>query len=254
MADFTKNMDSAVSTLITERETWEKGTYAASNAELYNILAQCYELYTLVKTSKSHYTEFKELYKLRKYVETLRTSTEVKIIRMIFGGSGAREFTYARVLKVAHDEMQAGQTLQNFIISRGGIEEIRRAKNFKKYTGMTEEQYRKLAEEHVSGFAVESSYQLPNYFKDSALEGNKYAVAIAHVDEHSKAHIVHTSCNATLVKRALAVAGREIDTRETDDDAESLAEIDAKNKANKFAMLSKKQTQKNVEAAMAIAA
>lgn len=122
----------AFTTLIQQREIWEAGVYAASNTQLYDLLGRCIDVYAKVKRSTELSRGLNGLLEKRGFKFTSSTSTEVKLLRAVFGDPADpdkfknRIYGYARVLDVAHKQGITGDQLPAFISDNGGIEGILR--------------------------------------------------------------------------------------------------------------------------------
>lgn len=107
---------------------WEDNQQRASNDVLYGLLEDCLNLYKDTQAFKDVRKNFLKLYDSKFAKAKDGTSIMTKIVRITFGTNQKnRNYGYARVLTIADKEMKPAQTLRQFIVSAGGIEEIRRA-------------------------------------------------------------------------------------------------------------------------------
>lgn len=107
---------------------WEDNQQRASNDVLYGLLDDCLNLYKDTQLFKDVRKNFLKLYDSKFAKAKDGTSIMTKIVRIVFGNKQKnRNFGYARVLTIADKEMKPGQSLRQFIVSAGGIEEIRRS-------------------------------------------------------------------------------------------------------------------------------
>lgn len=107
---------------------WEDNQQRASNDVLYGLLDDCLNLYRDTQLFKDVRKNFLKLYDSKFAKAKDGTSIMTKIVRVVFGTKQKnRNFGYARVLTIADKEMKPGQSLRQFIVSAGGIEEIRRS-------------------------------------------------------------------------------------------------------------------------------
>ena len=95
------NISTWIDSLATKRETWENGTYKASNEELYVLLDECVDLFKEVRVHRSLVKKLNLILEEREIMMRSNTSLATKIVRLIFGDCGKRAYTYARVLTVA---------------------------------------------------------------------------------------------------------------------------------------------------------
>ena len=120
--------------LVAARKAWEIGTYTASNNELYAILGKCYALYFDLrgndKDSKAARKELDAVMCNLGYSFKQETHMLTKLVKFVFGAVDRRRVsTYGLVLRAAlADEIKA-DGIPAFIISGGGVEQIRRRKS-----------------------------------------------------------------------------------------------------------------------------
>ena len=115
-----------------KRMTWETTVYAKSNEGLYDLLAKCLQLFNdkfLTASDEDRKTLRTEVGALLKTdgVKVQRNSTTLTMfIRFVFGSSSKRTHVYAYVLKAAISHEVSAANLPSFILTNGGIEEIKR--------------------------------------------------------------------------------------------------------------------------------
>lgn len=107
MTNTTENkfkLSNIVDELIAQRQKWEQGTYAASNAELYTLLGNTLELFLKVRSNVGLSKAVTDLLNTYSIQHNSSTSLALKIVRLVFVGKGRektienRAYTYARVL------------------------------------------------------------------------------------------------------------------------------------------------------------
>ena len=123
-----------LSALSAQRENWEANAYRTSNAELYNILQQCYavdwEMSHTLHLAKEMRDGIKEYAASIGYTFKDGTSVMNRIVRCVFGNiTRSRISTYATVLKEAKKQMIAIDDIPSFIENGGGVQEIRLSKS-----------------------------------------------------------------------------------------------------------------------------
>ena len=120
--------------LVAARKAWEIGTYVASNNELYAILGKCYAFYFDLrgndKAAKAARAELDDVMCKTGYSFKQETHMLTKLVKFVFGAVDRRRVsTYGLVLRAAlADEIKA-DGIPAFIISGGGVEQIRRRKS-----------------------------------------------------------------------------------------------------------------------------
>lgn len=224
MIETTMHLDRAFEVLVAARETWEAGTLAASNLELYGLLSHSLDVLTRIKRSVELGRGLNKLLEARGFKVKEGTSTEVKLVRAIFVDPQHQErhknrlFTYARVLKVAFDAGVAGAALPDFIIKHGGIDEIRRNDPANVSRKVQDEVQRSAAEgtlKQANFKPLHAGIPLsPQLQPDS---DQYFSVALVRKDDSTSCSIVFGSNKASLVKELLALAAKDMDLKEEED-------------------------------------
>lgn len=194
------------------RSAWENGAYKTSNDQLYQILADDYDVVTQLKTDKVARKELKS-YMLREGV-SMRAGTciEAKVIRVTFGAESVRASSYVKVLKVARDEMKTGTNLPTFIHERGGIEEIRRtAKDGISKADQALKNLETAERELAHATPVGRRFKAEASLQPGADASNSYSIALVRKDADGQSAIVWGSGKETLVNAALKEAGKELE-------------------------------------------
>jgi hypothetical protein len=83
-------LGSAFVSLVTARQSWQAGSFAASNAELYAILGATLDVLYRVKRFTELARGLNELLKTYGFTFTDATSTEVKLLRAVFADPAKR--------------------------------------------------------------------------------------------------------------------------------------------------------------------
>ena len=147
MTTITKTqLNNTLNALIAQRELWQNGTYAKANAELCAILEKCGEIYAALKADKKNARAFNAIADELGVAFNKGTSLALKIVRIVFGAQTNREFAYARVIKVWFAERADEQTLTNFVIEHGGVENVRRKVGNTTASKLSAEDYKDIAE------------------------------------------------------------------------------------------------------------
>lgn len=204
--------------LVKQRETWEAGTYAASNAELYALLGQTLTLLYRVK----HFTELSRglngfLTKLG-FTFTDATSTETKLLRAVFCDPAKpnqykqRIYVYARVLSVAFEAKITGDQLPAFIAEHGGIDEIRRHDPKTASKADKEKLAVHIAEKTLTVSSVPTIAVGIKLTADlQPADDQQFSLALVRKEVDGTGSIVFGTNNKALVRSVLGIAGRKID-------------------------------------------
>ena len=90
-----------LTSLSSQRSTWEAGSYKQSNDELYAILDGCHRLLGELRASTKSRKQLNAALEQAGFPVQSNTSLELKVVRAVFGTDGHRAFGYVRVLQVA---------------------------------------------------------------------------------------------------------------------------------------------------------
>jgi hypothetical protein len=205
-------IESHTENLIAKRKAWEEGTYKRSNEELYQLLSDCLDFYSeiygkpsQIKALNHHLTQQKIEYKES-------TNLGTKIVRLVFDSNFQRRvYTYAKVIDVAHKEMKYGQTLSDFITSRGGVEEIRKTKPDGKSPAQLRGEHIETAKEALSLSAplVEPFEVKTTLRKSNPGADHKLFVAIMREEQNGSYSMVYETSVGSVVNAALEAAGKD---------------------------------------------
>ena len=124
-------ISSTLEAIIEQRIDWENNEYARSNAKLYCILTECYEVFQnmngLDDESRVCQSAFKRVCKAKGYVFSDAAHLTAQVVQFVFGVNDRRRVSsYAKVLRAAQESRIAPKGLADFIIRNRGVEEIRR--------------------------------------------------------------------------------------------------------------------------------
>lgn len=226
--------------LVKQRKTWEAGTYAASNAELYALLGQTLTLLSRVKRSTDLSRGLNGFLKDRGFTFTDATSMETKLLRAVFADPAnpvqhkQRIYVYARVLAVAFEAKVTGTDLPEFIEQRGGIDEIRRDGSKAASKADAEKLILHTAEKALtitSHTAIATGIQLTAELQPA--DDQKFSVALVRKEADGTGSIVFGTNSKALVRSVLAIAGQKIDVNaEVERKRHLAAEIQAQREAD----------------------
>lgn len=221
-----KNMTQTIEEIIKNRKHWEEGTYAASNTELYAVLASCLALYQACIQNHALSEGLKTALKNKNLKSNSKTSLAVKVIRLIFATEENqaiiknRVFSYAKALEVAHEQKQTQQSFAQFVTEKGGLDELRRSsdtpskKQREDKIAIAKIRYVKNKEALVSGFSI------PKQLQPKA--GSRFSVALVVKNADGTGSIVFGSVTDSIVNNLLEEAGGAISKAAQDN---ALAEV-----------------------------
>lgn len=210
-------LHNTIDAAVQKRIKWQNGTYAAANAELYNVLADCLDLFTAVRRSYELPKGVNALLEDRGLKGNASTSLELKIVRLVFADEHTttqaqnRLFGYARVIRAAADAKQTGATLAKFIADNHGIDEIRRVSK----TGINSVQKLKSEIEQAraelitpSDTELYSSFDLLDALQPK--DGEHFSLALVRKNADGTGSIVFGTNNVAAVTSVLAIAGKTL--------------------------------------------
>ena len=220
MANFKTELATTLNTLIADRKTWENGSYKQANNDLYEILEQCGTIYAAVREDSTNARALNAVAEELGIVFNKGTSAALKVVRIVFGKQGDREFAYARVLKVWFDERTDNQTVTNFLIGRGGIEEVRRASK-KKGSQLSTDDYREIAAAALVEGATLSTLSITNAMISDDKNDTSYIVALIRNKNDGSGAVLYATNKASLVNAALVATGKELHDLQEQEDSET---------------------------------
>lgn len=224
MTDTTTFSVATVATpIIEKRKSWEAGTYAASNAELYAILGDCLDLYNALKSDSAKAKGLAAHLTACGHTVKSNTSLELRIVRLIFIEPGMetklanRMFTYARAVKVAADAGITGANMPAFIAEQNGIDEIRRTSS----SNQTAAENAKVQQEYADNvFRAPDSFSLADFPLPDELQpvaGSDYSIALIRKNSDGTGSIVFGLNNGSVVNAALRIAGKSLTDKAAQD-------------------------------------
>ena len=224
-----------VDALIAQRQKWEEGTYAASNAELYTLLGNTLELFLKIRSNVGLSKAVTDLLDTYGIQHNSSTSLALKIVRLVFVGKGRetrianRAYTYARVLTIAADAGITGEQLPQFIVDNHGIDELRR----QNAEGETDAQKAKRARDYADAALVGETAISDVIMSDSLqpVDGARYSLALVRKNEDGTGSIVFGTNNATAVNTVLTIAGKALKDRAAQTAEQNVAKHDAEQRA-----------------------
>ena len=238
MTNTTENkfkLSNIVDELIAQRQKWEQGTYAASNAELYTLLGNTLELFLKVRSNVGLSKAVTDLLNTYSIQHNSSTSLALKIVRLVFVGKGRektienRAYTYARVLTVATEAGITGEQLPQFIADNHGIDELRRQNK----DGETDAEKAKRARDYADAALVSETAISDVIMSDSLqpVDGARYSLALVRKNEDGSGSIVFGTSNVTAVNTVLTIAGTALKDRAVQTAEQNVAKHDAEQRA-----------------------
>jgi hypothetical protein len=238
MTNTTENkfkLSNIVDELIAQRQKWEQGTYAASNAELYTLLGNTLELFLKVRSNVGLSKAVTDLLNTYSIQHNSSTSLALKIVRLVFVGKGRektienRAYTYARVLTVATEAGITGEQLPQFIADNHGIDELRRQNK----DGETDAEKAKRARDYADAALVSETAISDVIMSDSLqpVDGARYSLALVRKNEDGSGSIVFGTNNAAAVNTVLTIAGKTLKERAAHTAEQNVAKHDAEQRA-----------------------
>jgi hypothetical protein len=226
------NINTTIDNLIIDRKNWQQAAYKASNDELYGLLARCFDLYLAISRSYELPKALNALLAERGYTFTQGTSLALKVVRVVFADPNEpdrfkhRLLTYARVLTIAKEASQRPDTLADFIVARGGIDEIRRAGGDAAGKAGQEKRRREHAEYELSNDNGRPMFKLPSLPKPlQPEEGERFSLALVRKNDDGTGSIVFGTGNKAALAQVLLIAGKQIEENSSKQD---LLDRDAK--------------------------
>lgn len=236
--------------LIQRRIVWEDGAYKQANLQLYAILEDCAANYAACRDDKATARSFNAVAEELGIKFNKGTSMALKIVRIVFGKEREREFAYARVLKLWYDECSEGQTLTNYVIEKGGIENVRRYAGKKAMPALDSEDYRKIAAETMAETPALTSFPVAKYMLRDDENTTDYMVALVHCDAaNGIGKVLYSSNRRSLVDAALAVMGKEINELQQEDEVTDLRDAQRKQTERNIKKFFAKRSQSQAAAA-----
>lgn len=214
-----------------QRKVWEDTLLKHSNNMLYEIIAKCLHLYQQVISDKALNRQLRQLLENKNFTITDGTSLATVVVRYVFGNSCSSTYAYANVLKTAHAANIDALALPNWIISQGGIENIRKSKSKLKLPSKSElkdsaiEVY--ASKKPIAKISSKSSNLAPN---ENAK--HSFSAALVRQSQNGSFEIVYASNNTTSVNTLLADAGLSLHKQSNAQSTANATTIQASNVNN----------------------
>lgn len=249
------SLTSVIDEMIANRIKWQNGTYAASNAELYAILGNCLELFNKAKDAKTGLAKaITEQLEERGIGYNSSTSLALKIIRLVFVGPNmeqtiaSRAFSYARVLKVASDAGQTGDTLETFITDNHGIDEIRRANK----EGLSEADKAKQNKDYAETVLSDANGIMQIEMRDELqpADGEQFSLALIRKNTDGTGTIVFGTDKLVPIKTVLTLAGSQLKEQASQTEQASVAKRNEEQRKANLKSLSQEMEPQSFQPAL----
>lgn len=214
------------------RENWEQTTFKKANESLYDLLAQCLEVFNakFVNGTKA------DQHTLRQELITRLTALNVKtqknsptlnlFVRFVFCSDRKRAHGYSYVLNAALSHDISSTQLPSWIAQEGGIEEIKR-KMVQSEKAQAQQEKRKRARETAEEMIVEANINPLATLSIEGLHSNDLNILLAMGDANGDFNVTYvlTEVSDGLYKALLKQAAKQIATQQDEEDA-LMAEAD----------------------------
>jgi IS1 family transposase len=213
---FGKSMLQQLDELTARRQEWESTDYKKANEGLYALLRDCLVIYKQ-RFEKANDNEKKAL--RRQLIERLtaakvrvvKTSTTLTMLtRYVFNADRKRAQGYGNVLAAAVQQNISVEGFEEWVISRGGIEEIKR-QMVKKPEALAKQEAVKTAATEVKGSIELNTLQPLAHVRIEGLSGT-YSVLLAKPNPSGGADSVGTlsKANDALVNALITRMAKEV--------------------------------------------
>lgn len=242
---FANSIVQSLDALSIARENWEQTAFKKANEGLYDLLAQCLEVFEskFVKGTKDDQKALRKevIARLKESkVKTQVNSTTLSLfVRFVFCSDRKRAHGYSYVLNAALSHEVNAQQLPKWIVAEGGIEEIKR-KMVQSDEAKARQEKRKQAKETAEQQIVEAQV---NPLATVAVEGfmpqqRNILLAVGDVNGNFNVTYVLTEVSDGLYSALLKQAAKQIVTEQEKDDAVTVEASSYKtiNAANDAAM------------------
>lgn len=215
------NVSETLNDLRKKRVDWEEGAYKSSNQRLYDILAECAELY---EAARSNTALKKRLVSELVCVDAgskKRVTYLERIVNDVFGRASNRERIYARAIKVWSDERDQNEAFPDFVVRRGGLENISRTCTTRVSQTLTPVQYRDVATAAFVEAPSLADFSVTRAMRSDDQNEGPYLVALVRMGEDGKGQVLDATNKLRLVNDALSILGKAVDGERRRHESES---------------------------------
>jgi hypothetical protein len=227
----TYNLVKRFDDLIARTENWNVGAYKTANDQLYDLLAETFDLYLHVVNGDADVRkQFNKLLKARKVLFQDNTPIQTRVVRLVFAIDRKRAYTYANVLRAARAANKTASEIPNWIREFGGVQEVAAKGNDSLSTAAKAKSDAEFASDALAkAIAISDLGALPAILKPGEAQHPTYSIALVRSEGGSSGEIVWGTNNATLITRVLALAGKEL-SKKADEATKANVERDVVNK------------------------
>lgn len=211
-AKITLNLSKRFDDLIQRCNIWNSGAYKTANDQLYDLLADTYDLYLQIVTG-DHDTrkQFNNLLKERNVSFQDNTPIQTRVVRLVFAIDRKRAYTYANVLRLARIEKKTKDEIPHWIRASGGVQEVSAEATGKVTTSAKAKADADTASDvFAKSEAIAKLGKLPAVLKPGETAHPTYSLALIRSEGGTSGDIVWGTNNATLITRVLALAGKDL--------------------------------------------
>ncbi len=218
----TLNLTKRFDDLIQRCEGWNAGAYKTANDQLYDLLADTYDLYLHIANGDHDVRkQFNNLLKARKVTFQDNTPIQTRVVRLVFAINRKLAHTYANVLRLARASNKTSAELADWIRECGGVQEVSAEATGKPTTAQKAKADAEFASDiFAKAVAISDLGKLPVVLKPGQAEYSTYSLALIRSTDGSTGEIVWGTDNAPAISRVLAIAGKQLrETKAADDEA-----------------------------------
>lgn len=208
------NISKTIDTLSTRRKDWENDTLKKSNDVLYQLLDDCLKLYIQVKGNTKLIKALNADLKARGISYNAGASLATRIARAVFGKDcEQRAYAYARVISIAAEDKEKTASMNEYIVSNGGIEEIRRKTEDGESPAKVREKRLELAtDEFETSQAIAASINVTNSNRETNDEAEHHLfVAIMREESDGNYSMMFETNAVSVINTALVEAGKVLE-------------------------------------------
>lgn len=208
----TLNLNNSFDALIKRAANWHAGAYKTANDQLYDLLADTYDLYLHIVDGDSDVRkQFNNLLKAQNVSFQDNTPIQTRVVRLVFAIDRKRAYTYANVLRLARVLGKSASEIPTWIREKGGVQEVSADAVGSKTTSAKAKDDAEFASDVLAkSAAVVDLGKLPAVLKPSETAHPTYSLALIRSDDGSTGEIVWGTGNATLITRVLALAAKDL--------------------------------------------
>lgn len=206
------NLNNRFDALIQRAANWHTGAYKTANDQLYELLADTYELYLQIVDGDSDVRkQFNNLLKSQNVSFQDNTPIQTRVVRLVFAIDRKRAYTYANVLRLARVLGKTVNEIPDWIREKGGVQEVSADAVGGKTTSAKAKDDAEFASETLAkSAAIVDLGKLPAILKPGETAHPNYSLALIRTDDGSTGEIVWGTGNATLITRVLALAAKDL--------------------------------------------